>query len=191
MRRVLSVIALSVAVAVAPSGARAQREHQPEFFNSEFLRDPGGDRFAIGEDVLVNERLRAGELLAGELAILEPHPTKRRPGAGVAFNIYDAKDDRVFRIFFVDVPGEGTLRFGGWAAHSQRTGPAKIVTRHLSAQRGDTVGFRLRLNKANQLYVSVEAETMAVDLGFTPAGIEVEIFCGKSVVRFGDFPSVS
>jgi hypothetical protein len=191
MRYVLPILALGVAVAVWPLGASAQRHSKPEFFNSEFLRDVDGGHFAIGEDVLVNERLRAGELLVGELAIIEPRPTKTRPGAGVAFNIFDANDDRVFRIFFVDAPGEDGLRFGGWATPSARTGSTTIVTRQLSARPGDTVGFKLKLNKANQLSISVGAETAVIDLGFAPVSLEVEIFCGKAVVRLGDFPALS
>jgi hypothetical protein len=191
MRHAVPALALGIAVALHTPAASAQRQHQPEFFSAEFLRDPGGGQFAIGEDVLVNERLRAGELLVGELAILEPHPTKAWPGAGVALNIYDNKDDRVFRIFFVDVPGEDTLRFGGSASQAMRTDSATLRTRQLLAQRGDTVVFRLRLNKANQLSVSVEAETRVIDLGFTPHSLEVEIFCGKAVVRFGDYIALS
>lgn len=188
-RTQLYVLALLAAGAVAPLAAWAQREFTPEIFKSEVRANPGPGQYSIAESVQVNERLRTGKVQYGELAILEPHPTQKRAGAGVAFNIYDDQDRLMVRLAFADVVGRDTLTFGAMGPRSAVLDQS--IKSPLSARRGDTVRFRLLVNDANRLSVSIEGRTEHIDLGRRPASLEVEIFCAKAFVRFDEFDAVA
>jgi hypothetical protein len=190
MVRVLTALALVAAGLLVAPAASAQMHPEPEAFDSLFLRNPGGGEYAIGEDLKLDERLRAGAVLFGEISIVEPHRTMEHAGSGVALNIYDAARQQLARIVFVDVVGRETLGFSAEAVR-RPTGFELVDVRHLSARHDNIVGFTLQVDKSNRLTVTVERQTVLIELGFVADIIEVEIFCGKGWARFGDPPGLS